>query len=106
MSGIETRSRLEQLHALRNRIDQEIAAELRLNPPPRRPPKPTESALLLAELGVTAKHVKEWACTQGLIPAVVRGRVALALVDAYAAHMDARAQLDQDDHDVDEDVVA
>lgn len=40
----------------------------------------------LVDLGVTAHDVKVWAVTQGIIPAVVRGRVSGRLVDAYAAH--------------------
>lgn len=40
----------------------------------------------LLDLGVTAHDVKVWAVGQGLIPAVVRGRVSGRLVDAYATH--------------------
>lgn len=99
MSGISSGTRLQQLEELRQRIDQEIAYERRQHPTPRRPNEIAATSVLLAELGVTAKHVKEWACTQGLIPVVARGRVALGLVEAYAAHMGSRD--DRGDNDTD-----
>lgn len=37
----------------------------------------------LIELGVTAYDVKCWAFGQGLVPAIVRGRLAARLIDAY-----------------------
>lgn len=117
MSGVETRSRLEQLqalhrrtthridsarraedlrelrrlHALRHRVQAAIDAE----PPAPEPivtapaaheePPGNRTDRLLVELGVTSAAVKVWAFKQGLVPAVVRGRIALALVEAYAA---------------------
>lgn len=109
MSGVSVGPRIDKLDALhrrathdlavaRRRQEHDEAARLvqlleRLNeaiaierPPPPPPPPRVEPVLVrLAELGVTAKQVKTWATQEGLIPAVVRGRVAGALVEAYAA---------------------
>ena len=116
MSGVTTGSRLQQLYALRARLDQEIAAErARVATAPRAPgtitrpptlpdakppaqnhrrgetgPRPglqasdRTTAQMLLDLGVTPRQVKEWAVDQGLLAAVVRGRVARHLVIAYA----------------------
>jgi hypothetical protein len=90
MGGITTGTRLEQLEQLAARINHEIACERRRHPPARTP-IPASSATLLAQLGVTARHVKDWAYTAGLVTEVARGRVALHLVEAYAEHVRARA---------------
>ncbi len=98
MSGVKVGTRLERLYLLRDQIRHEIAAEERalvLNggrgSMPRRlraragtVAADARKAASLDELGVTAKQVKQWAVEVGLIPAVVRGRVAQALVDEYA----------------------
>lgn len=99
MSGVQVGSRLEQLRALRRRLDHEIATEERriaLDVPARpapRPPRPTEVNRVdvrLRELGVTAREVKEWAYDAGLILEIKRGRVSEALVEHFA---DARERL-------------
>lgn len=97
MSGVRTGTRLEQLRALRARLDHEIAAELRRaaqEPDPRpvttarkssrrRPATPNATSQLLEQLGVTAADVRAWARESGRdVPA--HGRLSLALVEAYA----------------------
>lgn len=77
------------LEDLRDRLAAEIAKERPTEPPerpkpPRAPSGPSAEVLLLEQLGVTARQVKEWAVEQGLLAAVVRGRVKLELVEAYA----------------------
>lgn len=102
MSGIRFGSRLDQLRALRDQLDQEIANEEyrditgnagRMRPPSRPATRLVEVNrvdLRLRELGVTSREVKVWAVAAGLIPEVKRGRVAEALVEQFAA---ARASL-------------
>lgn len=69
-------TRLERLKALRRRIDQEIAVEAaRLGKPQPKPqPRPTPASSL---------EVKKWAVENGLIPAVVRGKVHGWVREAY-----------------------
>jgi hypothetical protein len=94
VSGIRVGSRLEQLRKLRDQVTVEIELEERRQRLDGRRPVPGAPASrrggattnhLLEQLGVTAKQVKEWGVEQGLIPTVVRGRVALSLVEAYAS---------------------
>lgn len=112
MSGVSTLPRLEQLRRLLTRTRQEAAyaerrglpiADLRVlerrvesaierevactKPAPTADPEPvvTREVALLAELGVSAHDVKAWAVERGLLDTVRRGRVALQLVEAYAA---------------------
>lgn len=112
MSGVSSGSRLERLYALRDQIAHEIAHEERLvaldggridqkgrrrfvvfkgsNQAVATRGADKRKAASLDELGVTAKQVKVWAVSVGLVDAVHRGRVAQTLVDAYAeAHVDA-----------------
>ena len=109
MSGVRQGSRLQQLEALRARLDHEINVERRRTiiaehrpatpaPPPPREPTPRDdldgrpdvtgfaltTRTLLDDLDVTPRQVKEWAVSVGLIPAVTRGRVSLELVRSYA----------------------
>lgn len=106
MTGIRTGSRLEQLEALRRRLDHEIAVERRAailaapctdhdtttgrQPTGKRAPTGTGKGsdavahARLEELGVTTRQVKQWAVSVGLIPALVRGRVALPIIEKYA----------------------
>lgn len=71
---------LPRLRELRARLEDELG----LTPPTK--PRRAELVLdRLAELGVTSRQVKEWAVEQGLIPAVVRGRISRGLVEAWAA---------------------
>ena len=83
------------LRDLAARVDVEIRAEGGTPPttgpattptPPRRRPAAHRADALMADLGVTAGQVKAWAVQHGLLDAVRRGRVASALVDAYAVH--------------------
>lgn len=107
MTGIRTLTRLEELKALLGRTRHEIACQRRRGDTldPRLyalearlvhaidvetgvyvPGKSNDCvSRRLRELGITAKQVKVWAAGQGLIPAVVQGRVASRLVEAYAA---------------------
>lgn len=96
MSAIRTGSRLEELKRLHARIAHEIAVEEArerdrtagmLPPIARRAftkKKPIPAQEHLERLGVTARTVKEWAVSQGLLDAVKRGRVSAELVAAYA----------------------
>lgn len=102
MSGVTNGTRLEQLQALRRRIDHEIAIEAahaienngrRLPPPVPRPEVSAHGdrlAQLLQDHGLTARLVKEWAVEHGLLDSVRRGRVASELVHAYIAAQDTR----------------
>lgn len=96
---LDDHGRLKKLRGLRQQIDLEIQAiEQRaaritrvLHPPkaPDPPPAarlPEKNQTRLAELGVTALQVKQWAYDQGLIPEIARGRVPASLVEQYAAH--------------------
>lgn len=113
MSGIQVGTRLEQLEALQTRTGHELAAARRregsgvecgrledllarirreIEAECPRPPKPARRVVgssvelqLLERLGVSAREVKEWAVDQGLIEVVARGRIKMALVEAYAA---------------------
>lgn len=86
---------VDRLRDLAARVDAALAEERRIQglavpvPAPVEEPArelaPSAEVRLLAELGVSARDVKEWAVGQGLLTAVRRGRVALALVEAYAA---------------------
>jgi hypothetical protein len=87
-----------ELGKLLARLDDEIRTEGGTPPPapqpaPRRQPpvrglKGAEeyAAALMAHYGVAAVDVKRWAVSAGLLDQVRRGRVALELVEAYAAH--------------------
>lgn len=101
VTGVRTGTRLEQLQALRRRIDHEIAVEAarlvdeqagRRRPPTyergSRTPEPVIE--LLNQHGLTALQVKQWAHHAGLIDRITRGRVALDLVRAYIAAQDNR----------------
>lgn len=99
MSGIRVGSRLEQLYDLRRRLNHEIAAEERKaatdtpTPAAQRPGlAATDKAVhdQLDHLGVTSAQVKEWAVEQGLLPAVVRGRVARHIVNAFVQDLKQR----------------
>lgn len=48
------------------------------------PRMPDRSQGVMESLGVTSRDVKEWAVRQGMIPAVVRGKVPESIVFAYA----------------------
>lgn len=96
MSGVTVGTRLEQLLKLRDRIEQEIAAERvrsAVHPKRRVPFKPERPRrthvnavdLRLEDLGVTSRHVKEWAFDARLIDRIPRGRVGADLVEKYAA---------------------
>ncbi|EFQ82724.1 hypothetical protein HMPREF0063_11933 [Aeromicrobium marinum DSM 15272] len=78
----DDRYELKRLADLAARIDDEI----RLASAGRPRSKRVEKVLpRMHDLCVTAREVKVWAVEAGLIPAVVRGRVSGALVEAYAA---------------------
>lgn len=96
MSGVQTGTKLERLQALERQVKHEIAVELRrlalddtgrhravTITPRRRGDQDTQDRL--TELGVTSKHVKEWAVQKGILTAVRQGRVARWIVEAYAA---------------------
>lgn len=101
MTGVRVGTRLDQLLALRRQVDQEIATErrrlaldvghrpaatLHVDEPP---PKGDASVAALARHRLTAKQVKVWAVSVGLLDEVKRGRVAADLVHAYVdAHQD------------------
>lgn len=103
MSGVRVaRSRLEELRALRDRVNLEILAEERriaLELPAKRKPASTGRKRndagnsvdqRLVELGTTARKVREWARAVGL-EVKRQGRIGSALLDAWeAAHPDAR----------------
>lgn len=94
MSGVKVGTRLEQLHALRRQVEQEIAQERHrvwlATPSPRTRLRQLgrktegEATALMQDLGVTSRIVKEWSVTAGLNTEIPRGRVSLALVKAYA----------------------
>jgi citrate lyase gamma subunit len=75
------------LDDLVHRLGLEITAEQTRRPTVAAAVRQYDNAVTeqLAALGVSARTVKLWARDQGLIPAVVRGRVAASLVEAYAA---------------------
>lgn len=101
VSGIRSGTRLEQLEALRRRLDHEIAHEraqaaadggrlvechpVRLVVSSRK----NTTDLRLEQLGVTAHDVKVWGVQAGLLDEVKRGRVALSLVEQYALAQEA-----------------
>lgn len=76
----------DRLDALVRQLDVEIRREQRARPELVTAVRTADerTAHQLERLGVTAYAVKVWAVTEGLIPSVVRGRVSLALIDAYA----------------------
>ena len=85
MSGVMVGSRLDQLVVLRDQISIEIERE-------RRAGRhnglsmlavPSSAEALMNTLGVSSREVKEWAVQRGLLTAVRRGRVSLAIVQAY-----------------------
>lgn len=92
MSAVAYGTRLEQLIALRNRIDLEIKAErrrqdggrIRTQETRKRTPggdgNPEER---MAALGVDSHTVKQWAVDVGLATDIRRGRTSHDLVDAY-----------------------
>lgn len=90
------RIELDRLRQLEDRLNAAIVAEggratnvaLSSGRPRTRRKKAEEKVLKhLERLGVSSHDVKVWAVEAGLIPAVVRGRIKGALVDAYeAAH--------------------
>jgi hypothetical protein len=101
---VRTTTREQALEALLARTRQEIACTLRRDDRRELPrlyrledrllaelgrpvtPRRTERVQSrLADLGVSARQVKEWAVERGLIPAVVRGRISRDLVEAWAA---------------------
>lgn len=93
MSGVRTGSRLEQLEALRARIDHEIAVERRrliveegrrwITPGRRNSPAPSQGDQLLQQHAITASQVRTWALDHGLIDKIARGRVPTTLVQQY-----------------------
>lgn len=87
MSGVVTGTRLDQLKALRRRLDHEIAVEARRmldGPRPiRKATRPRSYTERLGGRGIEARQVKEWAVANGLLPEVKRGRVSLDLIEAY-----------------------
>ena len=86
MSGVQVvGSRLDQLVVLRDKITAEIEYERRAGRHNGRPllDIPTSAEALMNTLGVTSRQVKEWAVQQGHLTAVRRGRVSLAIVQAY-----------------------
>lgn len=84
MSGIRTTTRLEELFKLRRRVNEEIEAEIRANPPHGAEVSRISPAVVrLAELGVTSHDVAVWADRAG-VRAMAHGHVPLWLVDAYA----------------------
>lgn len=97
MGGIRAGTRLEQLLALRDRLNHEIAIERRhtLNagraaaqparPAPTTPPAPTIERQLL-DRGLTARQVKEWAVENGHVDHVARGRLSQRLLALYVQH--------------------
>ncbi len=103
---IRTGTKLEALHGLLKRTEQEISCarqrdrdttELRaLRDRIRAQIEPTETQQRnivdrrLDQLHVTARDVKVWAHANGLVDAVKRGRVGEHLVEAYATAMGGR----------------
>lgn len=114
MSGVRTGTRLQQLEALRHRIDHNLHAALRrdqpttdlirlaalvdeqilaeggtpptpITPRPRRRP-PLAVDVLITTLDVPTATIRAWAVDQGLIAPGRRGRVPYAVVQAYAVH--------------------
>lgn len=79
-------TRLAQLLALRDRLDDELGQPRVPRPKvrKRRDTGPNRVDQLLEALDVTARDVKEWAVHEGLVEKVVRGRIGLPLVLAYA----------------------
>lgn len=102
MSGLKVGTRLDQLLALRSRLDQEIAVERRKEAlavrryetrhAQRRVRSSVQgvreadgtTALMLDRLGVTSLEVKQWGVREGFLLGVARGRVSLWLVNKYA----------------------
>lgn len=85
MSGVICGTRLDQLVVLRDKITAEIEHERRAGRHNGIALRdiPTSAEALMATLGVTSRDVKEWAVQAGLLARVVRGRVSLAIVQAY-----------------------
>ena len=85
MSGVVCGTRLDQLVVLRDQILVEIERERRAGRHNGRAlvDVPTSAEALMNTLGVTSRQVKQWAVEQGLLARVVRGRVSLAIVQAY-----------------------
>lgn len=86
MSGVRVLgTRLDQLVVLRDHITREIEIERRAGRHNGTPLQdiPTSAEALMATIGVTSRDVKEWAVQRGLLARVVRGRVSLAIVQAY-----------------------
>lgn len=89
MSGVTTGTRLEQLLALRARIDHEIEQERAKAEPPRRREKPVTLSVpkgadqdALRMHGVCAAEVRRWAKHRGH-PIGDRGRVPTWLIQQY-----------------------
>lgn len=90
MSGVRCGTRLDQLRALRRRIDLEIMVAAREEALARpivrsRPERRGRNTVdeQLAELGVTSHDVKVWALQAGLVSEIKRGRIGQNLVDSY-----------------------
>jgi hypothetical protein len=86
MSGVrQVGTRLDQLVVLRDRITYEIETERRNGRHNGHAMRdiPSSAEALMNTLGVTSRDVKEWAVERGLLTAVRRGRVSLAVVQAY-----------------------
>ena len=85
MSGVTVGSELDRLVVLRARIDQRIQELTRadLHNGGHIKPVPTAEVALMNLLGVTSRDVKQWAVEAGLLTGVRRGRVSLAIVQAY-----------------------
>lgn len=78
-------TRLEQLVVLRDQVTAEIEAERRKDRHNGQPLAdiPTSAEALMAVIGTNSHAVKEWAVEQGLLARVARGRVSLAVVQAF-----------------------
>lgn len=91
MSGVRTGSRLDQLLALRARLDNEIQIERARTRQPdhngrTHTPTPLTNRQRLDQLDTTSKAVKLWAMKTGLIQAgpIPSGRAPRWLIEAYA----------------------
>lgn len=89
MSGVSHGSRLEQLYALRERLDLEIEVEQRLANLRPRPLAPREKPVQLLDpptleaLGASHRDVKEWGVRVGLLETFRRGPAPAHLIRRY-----------------------